>query len=221
MSNRLIAAILPGIAGLAAIVAASLPGSAAAQGAYKRCFDPQGRAVVVLASAKVKMGNVAIAGRLKDGRPFIAYNPDALKRFHGITRIYIYYHECAHHRLGHSSGYRPQNRENAADCWSIRHMTRRGLLNDRRVRIIMRDVRRFGSSDHVHLPGAQRARLIAQCYRQARTQVAGLDRRRYDDRPDRRNEERRNEKRRYDGGADQDPDGVTTYAAPLPRGLAG
>jgi hypothetical protein len=98
-------------------------------------------------------------------------------------------------------------------------MTRRGLLNDRRVRIIMRDVRRFGSSDHVHLPGAQRARLIARCYRQARTQVAGLDGRRFDDRADRA--DRRYEERRYDEGGDQAPDGVTTYAAPLPRGLTG
>jgi hypothetical protein len=212
MSNRLIAAILPGIAGLAAIVAASLPGSAAAQGAYKRCFDPQGRPVVVLASAKVKMGNVAIAGRLKDGRPFIAYNPDALKRFHAITRIYIYYHECAHHRLGHSSGYRPQTRENAADCYSIRYMTRRGLLNNRRIRIIMRDVRRFGSSDHVHLPGAQRAQLIAQCYRHALTRMARLNRRDPDMRDDRYDRTDRDEQAR---------DGLRTYASPLPRGLAG
>ena len=212
MSNRLIATILPGIAGLAAIVAASLPGSAAAQGAYKRCFDPQGRAVVVLASAKVKMGNVAIAGRLKDGRPFIAYNPDALKRFHGITRIYIYYHECAHHRLGHSSGYRPQNRENAADCHAIRTMTRRGLLNNQRIRIIMRDVRRLGANgDHVHLPGAQRAQLIARCYRQAITQTAGLEDRGMDDRglDDR------------GGHEEHEPDADATYTAPLPRGFTG
>jgi hypothetical protein len=209
MSNRLIAAA----AGLAAIAAASLPGSAAAQDVYKRCFDPQGRPVAVLASAKVKMGNVAVAGRLKDGRPFIAYNPAALKRFHPVTRIYIYYHECAHHRLGHSSGYRPQNRENAADCWAIRYMTRRGLLNNQRMRLIMRDVRRFGAGDHVHLPGARRANLLAQCYRRALTQMAGLN--------DRRFEDHDRDDRRYDDGADQEPDGVTTYATPLPRGFTG
>jgi hypothetical protein len=192
MSNRILAAA----AGLAAIVAASLPGSAAAD-AYKRCYDPQGRPVLVFASAKVKINNVAIAGRTKDGRPFIAYNAKALKRFHPLTRIYIYYHECAHHRLGHSSGYRPQNRENAADCFAIRYMTRRGMLNERRLRIIMRDVRRAGGGDAVHLPGAQRARLLAQCYRYALGRMARLDRR------------------------DTRPDGFGAYAATLPRGFAG
>lgn len=212
MSNRLIAAILPGVAGLAAIVAAALPSSAAAQGVYQRCFDPQGRPVVVLASGKVKLGNVAIAGRLKDGRPFIAYNPGALKRFHPVTRIYIYYHECAHHRLGHSSGFRPQNRENAADCWAIRTMTRRGLLNNQRMRIIMNDVRRFGRGDHVHLPGRQRARLLARCYRQALTQMAGLER---------GGRGGRDHGGMRDDRGEQEPDGVTTYSARLPRGYAG
>jgi len=213
MSNRLIAAILPGVAGLAAILAtAALPGSAAAEGVYKRCYDPQGRPVAILASAKVKMGNVAIAGRLKDGRPFIAYNPEALKRFHAVTQIYIYYHECAHHRLGHSSGYRPQNRENAADCWAIRYMTRRGLLNEARMRIIMNDVRRFGTGDHVHLPGAQRAQWLARCYRYALTQTAGLPQQRGDDGGDGGMQERR---------GDQVPDSVRTYASPLPGGFAG
>jgi len=194
MSNRILAAA----AGLAAIVAASLPGSAAA-GAYKRCYDPQGRPVVVLATAKVKMSNVAVAGRTKDGRPFIAYNPEALKRFHAVTRIYIYYHECAHHRLGHSSGYRPQNRENAADCFAIRYMTRQGMLNAARMRIIMNDVRRVGAGDHVHLAGAERARLLAKCYRYALTRMARIER---------RNEERL-------------PDAPQAYAAPLRRGFAG
>ncbi|MDH3234422.1 MAG: hypothetical protein OEQ29_12960 [Alphaproteobacteria bacterium] len=196
MSNRILTASLNAAAGIAAIVAASLPGSAAAN-TYKRCYDPQGRPVAVLASTKVKMGNVAVAGRTKDGRPFIAYNPEALKRFHPLTRIYIYYHECAHHRLGHSSGFRPQNRENAADCFAIRYMTRRGMLNRARMRIIMRDVRRFGGGDHVHLPGAQRAQLLAKCYRYALMRMARL------------------------GGGDQRPDGFSAYAATLPKGFAG
>jgi hypothetical protein len=202
MSNRLIAAL----AGLAAIAAAALPGSAAAEGAYKRCYDLQGRPVAVLASAEVKMGNVAIAGRLKDGRPFIAYNPEALKRFNPVTRLYIYYHECAHHRLGHSSGYRPQNRENAADCFAIRYMTRQGMLNDARMRIIMDDVRRYGSSDNVHLPGPQRARLLASCYRYALTRMARLE---------------RGDQGMRDDRGEQAPDGETTYSARLPRGFAG
>jgi len=196
MSKRILTTALHAAAGIAAIVAASLPGSAAAK-TYKRCYDPQGRPVAVLASAKVKMGNVAVAGRSRDGRPFIAYNPKALKRFHPLTRIYIYYHECAHHRLGHSSGFRPQNRENAADCFAIRYMTRRGMLSASRMRIIMADVRRFGGGDQVHLPGAQRAQLLAKCYRYALTRMAGLGRR------------------------DQRPDSFSAYAATLPRGFNG
>jgi len=173
MSIRLVAAI-----GLALGVASTLATPASARGAIDRCYDPQGRPVRVIKSTKVKFANVAIAGRDRRGLPYIAYNPNALRRFHPMTRIYIYYHECAHHRLGHSSGHRPHTRESDADCWAIRYMVRRGLLNRASLRFIVRDTysRRGGG---VHPAGPVRARYIQRCYSYEVQRVAMNNNRRY------------------------------------------
>ena len=149
-----------------------MPQAASAAGSFDRCFDPQGRPVVVFASQKVKRSQVAIATRAPDGRPIIAYNKAAMRRFHLITRVYIYYHECAHHVLGHSSGNRPVSRESDADCWSIRYMARRGLLNRRGLRWIQADLARTGGGDRVHPPGSQRAAYAERCFRHALQRIA-------------------------------------------------
>ena len=172
MLDRTLAAIT--IAGTLAI--SMTPQVASAAGSFDRCFDPQGRPVVVFASQKVKPSQVAIAGRARDGRPIIAYNKAAMKQFHLITRVYIYYHECAHHVLGHSSGNRPVTRESDADCWAIRYMARRGLLNWRGLRWVQKDLSRFGSGDRVHPPGSQRAAYAERCFRHAQQRIAARGR---------------------------------------------
>jgi hypothetical protein len=149
------------------IAAAALPHSAAAAGAFDRCYDRSGTAVAVRATYRVNAGQVAVAGRLRTtGQPIIAYNPDAMRRLHPITRIYVYYHECAHHVLGHSAGHRPPTLEADADCWAIAYMVRRGLLDRRGLRVIQRDIV-HSRRDALHLPGPARASLLAGCYRSA------------------------------------------------------
>ena len=167
MLDRTLAAIA--VAGTLAF--SMMPQAASAAGSFDRCFDPQGRPVVVFASHKVKRANVAIATRARDGRPIIAYNKAAMNRFHLITRVYIYYHECAHHVLGHSSGNRPHTREADADCWAIRYMARRGLLTWRGLRWIQADLARTGGS-RVHPPGSQRAAYAERCFRHALHRLA-------------------------------------------------
>ena len=168
MLDRTLAAIA--VAGTIAF--SMMPQAVSAKGSFDRCFDPQGRPVVVFASHKVKPTQVAIAGRARDGRPIIAYNKEAMSRFHFITRVYIYYHECAHHVLGHSSGNRPISRESDADCWAIRYMVRRGLLNWRGLRWIQSDLARTGGGSRVHPPGSQRAAYAERCFRHARQRIA-------------------------------------------------
>ncbi len=167
----MLARTLAAIAVAGALAFAMMPQSVSAAGSFDRCFDPQGRPVVVFASPKVKRSQVAIAGRARDGRPIIAYNKAAMNQFHLITRVYIYYHECAHHVLGHSSGNRPVSRESDADCWAIRYMARRGLLNWRGLRWIQMDLSRFGG-DRVHPPGSQRAAYAERCFRHAQQWIA-------------------------------------------------
>lgn len=163
-----IRSIAAAVAALSIGVAAA-PQSASAQSALDQCYDINGTAVIVRASHRVKMGNVAIAARLRgSGQPIIAYNPTAMSRLHPITRIYVYYHECAHHVLGHTSGHRPPTREADADCWAIKYMARRGLLNWRGLRHIQRDIINSRGS-HVHLAGRHRASLLAGCLRSAAT----------------------------------------------------
>ena len=168
MLDRTLAAIA--VAGTIAF--SMMPQAVSAKGSFDRCFDPQGRPVVVFASHKVKPTQVAIAGRARDGRPIIAYNKEAMSRFHLITRVYIYYHECAHHVLGHSSGNRPISRESDADCWAIRYMARRGLLNWRGLRWIQSDLARTGGGNRVHPPGSQRAAYAERCFRHALQRIA-------------------------------------------------
>jgi len=167
MLDRTLAAIA--VAG--ALAFSMTPQAASAAGSFDRCFDPQGRPVLVFASNKVKPAQVAIAGRARDGRPIIAYNKQAMSQFHNITKVYIYYHECAHHVLGHSSGNRPASRESDADCWAIRYMARRGLLNWRGLRWVQQDLSRFGGS-RVHPPGSQRAAYAERCFRHALHRIA-------------------------------------------------
>lgn len=149
------------------VAAATLPSTAAAAGAFDRCYDRDGTAVIVRASHAVKADTVAVAGRLPGtGQPIIAYNPGAFRELQPVTRVFVYYHECAHHVLGHAGGHRPPTMESDADCWAIAYMVRRGLLDRRGLRVIQREIASSSRSE-LHLPGPERASFLAGCYRSA------------------------------------------------------
>lgn len=103
---------------------------------------------------------------MRGGRPVIVFNPRRMLDLSPATRIWVYYHECAHHALGHTSGNRLATRENDADCWAIRAMRYRGLLTRARYRMIKADMRRvYRRGGLVHLPGHLRAQHLDLCLR--------------------------------------------------------
>lgn len=133
---------------------------------YTSCRDAAGARVVAFNSTKLH--NVGMAGRLK-GRPVILFNPLVLSRFRPVTRTFWYYHECAHHALGHSLGHRPMSRERDADCWAIRQMKARGLLTAAKLRTIQQDLQPLNGDGQLYLPGPQRAALVGYCATGRRT----------------------------------------------------
>ena len=127
---------------------------------YEGCRDIRGFPV---ASLESPINNVAVAGLAPSGAPVIWYNPNILSYFQPITRVFWYYHECAHHALGHSFRNIPTLREKQADCWAIHTMSRRGLLRGRALAIIQSDLSRLSGDGWIYLPGPQRAMSLIAC----------------------------------------------------------
>jgi hypothetical protein len=98
-------------------------------------------------------------GRAQPGvPPTIELNPNVLAQLSPRMQLFWYGHECAHHVLG------PQNSESNADCWSIRTMRDQGLLAPHELTELQAQILSSPGSIWGHLPGPQRAQLLAQCY---------------------------------------------------------
>jgi len=141
----------------------NLPQLVQAQVTFGGCKDIRGFPV---ASVRVRaLRDVAKADRDETSRPVIWYNPRILGYLREPTRLWIYAHECAHHALGHN--YRtalPLAVERVADCWGIRALSRKRLVNQLSLLIIQNDLARVGErGDWTHLPGPQRAVNLAEC----------------------------------------------------------
>lgn len=127
---------------------------------YGGCVDMMGRPVASVLNVAVP--DVAVARLGPRGEPLIFYNPNVLARMAPQTRLFFYAHECAHHALGHMFNGNPMSAEQEADCWGIRTLYQRGLLNDRDVTIVQRDLS-FSPGDWTHLPGPPRAFNLRRC----------------------------------------------------------
>jgi len=132
-----------------------------AQVTFDGCNDFRG---ISVASIRSNVDNVAIASLAPNGRPIIRWNPYVLSSFHPITRLFWYMHECAHHALGHTIGSaHPFVREKQADCWAIRTMFRRGMLDRRALRIIQIDLSNLPGDGWIYLPGPLRSISLEGC----------------------------------------------------------
>lgn len=137
------------------------------------CVDSTGRRVVM---TERETPNTAMAGRRPDGTPFMVFDPQRMAALHPVTRLFVFYHECAHHVLGHTAGNQHNHREIDADCWAIRHLQQAGRIDIRGIRFVQRDVSRWNGSQ-VHLPGPERAQHIGRCFQSATYRYGDHDRR--------------------------------------------
>jgi len=113
--------------------------------------------------------------RSEDDTPVIVIDPTLLKPKQGFHRTFLIAHECAHHKMAHTTrgglakrftarnGIRDQ--EMSADCWAAETLTRAGLLPPL-LNIADQFFRRgFVSPGGGYPSGIQRSNVIRHCAR--------------------------------------------------------
>ncbi len=114
--------------------------------------------------------------QIEDGdRPVIVIDPKLLQSIQGFHRTFLIAHECAHHRMEHTTrgglarrftakhGIRDQ--EMSADCWAAETLTRAGMLPPL-LNIADQFFRRgFVSPGGGYPSGIQRSNVIRHCAR--------------------------------------------------------
>jgi hypothetical protein len=131
--------------------------------------------------AKQKDGTVLIAGRalscgrnrnvLDRGLPnlglaapgVLVFNPRELSRFSDTVRLFVYHHECGHHKVGGS--------EMGADCWAVNQGVRDGWLTRDRLDQVCRSFG-GGPATSTHPSGASRCANLNRCFATAAAQAA-------------------------------------------------
>jgi hypothetical protein len=125
------------------------------------------------AIAKQKDGTLLIAGRaLRCGRNrhvldrrlpnlglaapgVLVFNPRELNRWSDTVRLFVYHHECGHHKVGGS--------ELGADCWAVKQGVRDGWFSRAGLTQVCRS---FGNSPptSTHPSGASRCGNLNRCF---------------------------------------------------------
>lgn len=161
---------------------ALIPNKVEAQVSFGGCRDARGIPVASIRNDRIN--DVAYANLDRSGRPIIVYNSRVLSWQAPQTRLFWYGHECGHHALGHTLGRgHRMTGEQAADCFGIVTIVKKGLIKLRDVEVIQRDLSRLGPGDWTHLPGPVRAINLKRCLQEAGLLV---DRSRQERRPRRR-----------------------------------
>jgi hypothetical protein len=123
--------------------------------------------------AKQKDGTLLIAGRsLRCGRSrhvldrglpnlglaapgVLVFNPRELSHWSDTVRLFVYHHECGHHKVGGD--------EMGADCWAVKQGVRDGWLTRESLVQVCRS---FGGSPatSTHPSGASRCAQLNRCF---------------------------------------------------------
>ena len=100
------------------------------------------------------------------GNPVVYYNPTILARYSFQSQMFIYYHECGHHFLGHLKydlrNNIPYYKEQEADCFSINYLVRNKNFGSSDIQIIQNEML-SSPGDWTHLPGPARANNLPYC----------------------------------------------------------
>jgi hypothetical protein len=90
-------------------------------------------------------------------------NPRLLGRYSKTVQLFVFHHECGHHRVGAS--------ELKADCWAVNRGVRDGWLDRNGLGQVCRS---FGNAPETetHPSGRQRCSYIDRCFATAELEVA-------------------------------------------------
>ncbi len=144
------------------------------QGTYDGCML-MGRQVASIPDPSID--DIARAGMSRAYGPVILYNPAIVNRARPATRTFFYFHECAHHALGHTLGFaHPQASEQQADCWAVRELMGRRLFSTVELRVVQDEVATSPSSGRTTQlapRGRRRAPALAATLAMRRATSAG------------------------------------------------
>ena len=105
----------------------------------------------------------AALATVREGEPIIVWNAKANQHLSDTEQIFIYLHECGHHRLGHLFIHGDDRRlELEADCWAIQLMVDGGMIKGRHLASLEQS-RRTVIGDKTHLGGDAHIRSLRQC----------------------------------------------------------
>lgn len=146
---------LPLLLGLAAAAA-----PAAAQTPFDACRDRDDRPIPSVVDNEARFAGLAT---VRDGQRIIIWNAKANQHLSSTEQIFIYLHECAHHRLGHLY-LRGEDRrlELEADCWAIQLMVDGEMIRGRHLAELEHS-RRSVPGDRSHLGGEAHILSLRQC----------------------------------------------------------
>jgi hypothetical protein len=159
----------------AAVVCAGLAAGVALLGSSASAQRREGSAIE-LSGRKVSCDNVEVVmdrrlpseGAAAPG--VLILNPRMLNEQPAIVRLFVFHHECGHHRVGDS--------ELKADCWAVERGVRDGWLNQRGLKEVCESFEDAPETPS-HPSGRRRCRNLDQCFANAvaalppRTPVAG------------------------------------------------
>ena len=142
------------------LTALLLAPSAAAQTPFEACQDRNDRIIPGVVDNTV---NYAALATIRDGQPIIVWNAKANQHLSETEQIFIYLHECAHHRLGHLYTHGDDRRlELEADCWAIQLMVDGRMIKGKHLARLEQS-RRTVTGDKTHLGGDAHILSLRQC----------------------------------------------------------
>jgi len=155
--------ILVNVVLLASAVAAS------ATGALSQTREPRSRGVMQLAGRQVHCDQVRLRldrhlenlGAAAVDERLLLLNPRLLGRESRIVQLFVFHHECGHHRVGAS--------ELKADCWAVDRGVRDGWLDRNGLGQVCRSFNDAPETD-THPSGRRRCANIDRCF--ATTEIA-------------------------------------------------
>jgi hypothetical protein len=85
----------------------------------------------------------------------LVMNPRLLNRWPATVRLFVFHHECGHHRVGAS--------ELAADCWAVKQGVRQGWLDQAGLKQVCRSFGN-GPATATHPSSATRCASLDRCF---------------------------------------------------------
>lgn len=143
------------------------------KGDFPDCSTPFGK---VHSYFESRINDGAVATTLGIGQPVIQFNPQVLKQLSPATAIFLWAHECEHHRQGHivellhrvrtqgsrSVAHESEN-EKRADCAAISELMQTNVFDPQDLNQVLQEVRVFARADAAHMDPIQRSDFIKKC----------------------------------------------------------